>query len=247
MAYNHIDPLSALPKYHQLYKIFLRKIEEGDWIAHQLIPPERELEVNYQVSRTTVRQALSLMGNQGYLYREQGRGTFVAPPKLQQNLNLIKGYSESILERGYKPGQKILFLGYVEPPPRACEQLELEKSNREIFHIKRLRFANNKPIGIQDTYLKLPGDKYITEQELEERGSLYALLEETYGLIPTEAIETLEATLADEGEATLLNIHVGSPLLAIERTVWSQHHSVMEYLEASYRGDMYKYYARQTR
>ena len=59
----------------------------------------------------------------------------------------------------------------------------------------------------------------ITREEIEERGSIYAILQEKFGLFPTEADETLEVTLATPEEADMLQIPVGSPLLLNERTL----------------------------
>jgi len=86
----------------------------------------------------------------------------------------------------------------------------------------------------------------ITLTEIEEYGSLYRLLESKFNLIPTEADETLESTIADANEADLLGISEGNPLLLIERTVWSQNRKAMEFVKVLYRGDRYKYYVRLT-
>jgi len=246
LVIKHIDPQNALPKYRQLYLILLNKIEQGEWSAHQLIPPERELEELYYISRTTVRQALSLMVNQGYMYREQGRGTFIAPPKLQYNSNLLRGFSESMKERGIIPGQKIISINRIPPSYKVQQNLELTPEIDNIINIERIRIADGEPIGFQSTYINLRNEHSITAEELEESGSLYQLLREKFNLVPTESIETIEATIADEHEASLLKIEHGGPVLLIERTVWSQFHRPMEFLKALYRGDKYKYFVKQT-
>ena len=246
MVITHIDPQNALPKYRQLYLILLNKIEEGEWPAHNPIPPERELEEMYNISRTTVRQALSLMVSQGYLYREQGRGTFIAPPKLQYSLNLLRGFSESMKDRGIIPDQKIISINRNLPPYKVQQNLEITEEVNNIINIERIRIADGIPIGYQSTYVALRRGQSITQGELENCGSLYKLLRENFNLIPTEAIETVEATIADEHEANLLEIETGGPILLIERTVWSQFHRPMEFLKALYRGDKYKYFVKQT-
>ena len=87
----------------------------------------------------------------------------------------------------------------------------------------------------------------ITHKELEEVGSIYRILQEKFHLIPTEADETLEVTLATPREASLLQIEPGSPLLLSERTTYSQYRHVIEFVKILYRGDRYRYLAKLTR
>jgi GntR family transcriptional regulator len=236
-----------LPKYKQLFHILVERIESGQWQENECIPPERELEELFNVSRTTVRQALRMMVSKGYLYREQGKGTFVTPQKMQQSIDILKSFSEGIVSRGCTPGQKILSLNLVKPSERIREKLELPENHQEVMFIKRVRYSNEQPIAIQRSYLNLGYRRDFSAEELEKRGSLYALLNEKYGLVPTEAVETLGATVASEEEAELLGISSGAPLLNVDRTVWSQNHTIMEYLRAVYRADRYQYTVRQRR
>ena len=102
-------------------------------------------------------------------------------------------------------------------------------------------------MGLQTSYYVLPEGQTITRAELEEYGSIYKMLQEKFHLIPTEADETLEATLATLREAALLEIPPGSPLLLSERTTYSQARRVIEFVKILYRGDRYRYIAKLTR
>lgn len=246
MVDKRIDPYSFVPKYLQLFSILRSKIENQEWEPNQMIPSERELEETYKISRTTIRQGLSRLQNYGYIYREIGKGTFVAPPKLQNSLHVLTSFSNDMRDRGLEPSQKILNLSYVEPPVNVRQHLELPDPIQKVLYMERLRLANNIPIGIHYTYLPLSQGQTITLEEIEEYGSLYKLMESKFNLIPTEADETLESTVADINEAELLGIKQGNPLLLIERTVWSQNRKAMEFVKVLYRGDRYKYFIRLT-
>jgi GntR family transcriptional regulator len=102
-------------------------------------------------------------------------------------------------------------------------------------------------MGLQDSFLALDSAQTITREEIEEKGSIYVILQEKFGIYPTEADETLEVTLATHEEAELLNIKEGSPLLLNERTLWSQDRKAIEFVRILYRGDKYKYFVRLTR
>jgi GntR family transcriptional regulator len=236
-----VNPYDVVPKYHQLYDILRQKINSGDWKPHEAIPSERELETLYNVSRTTVRQAINLLVNDGFLYREHGRGTFVARPKLQHSLHLLTSFTDDMRQRGLQPGQRLLNLEYVAPSAWVRQRLELPPEMDEVLKVERLRLGDDEPVGIHVAYLPLDPDQALTAQDLDEAGSLYELLESRFNLIPVEADETLEATAANEREATLLHVPVGSPLLLIERTTWSQQHRPVEFVKMLYRADRYKY------
>ena len=103
-------------------------------------------------------------------------------------------------------------------------------------------YADGEPTGIQIAYLPLPPDQALTMDDILHFGSLYALLESKYNLIPIEANQTLEATIANEREAALLEVQKGSPLLLVERTTLSHQRQPMEFVKMLYRADRYKYH-----
>jgi GntR family transcriptional regulator, N-acetylglucosamine utilization regulator len=244
---KHIDPDDYLPRYYQLANILRERILDGKMDAHQPIPSERELEKIYQVSRTTIRPAIDILVRQGFLYREHGKGTFVSPPKLQKGISELTSFTEDMKRRGIIPGQKILTIGYVEPPENVRAHLELPKGPGEVLCVARLRLGDGAPMGLQTSYYNLPEGQTFSREELEAVGSIYALLREKLHLIPTEADETLEVTVATAHEASLLHVKAGSPLLLSERTTYSQTRRLIEFARILYRGDRYRYFAKLTR
>jgi len=242
-----IDPSNIIPKYYQLANIIKQQIENGTFPAYTAIPSERQIEEHYSLSRPTIRQAIDILERQGYLYRVHGKGTFVSPPKLQKGILELTSFSEDMRNRGLEPGQEIIEYGEIKPPAKVAQQLEMTDPDMKVLRIKRLRFGNKTPIGLQDSYLCLPAGQTITREEIEARGSIYSILQEKFGLYPTEADETLEVTLATPEEAEMLQIPVGSPLLLNERRLWSQNRQAIEFVRILYRGDRYKYFVRLTR
>ena len=241
-----IDPYNAVPKYFQLATILRQKIEDGDWQPRSPIPSERQLEVLYNVSRTTIREAIDALVRQGYLYREHGRGTFVSPEKLQKGLMELTSFSEDLVKRGIHPGQVIRRLERVVPPPKILQKLELPPGTA-VLRIERIRLGDDVPIGLQTSYIVLSPNQEISSAEMERSGSLYRILQEKFNIIPTEAEETLEVTLATPEEAHLLEISEGAPLLLNERLLFSQERKPVEFVKILYRGDRYQYYLRLTR
>ncbi len=241
-----IDPYDALPKYHQLSVILKKKIDAGEWKPQSSIPSERHLEEQYAVSRPTIRQAIELLIREGYLYREHGRGTFVMPQKLQKGLLELTSFSEDLVKRGMKPGQKILEMKEEIPPEKIREKLDLP-DEKKVLKIVRIRLGDEKPIGYQTSYLVMETGQNISREELEASGSLYRILQEKFHVIPWAADETLEVALATREEAELLQVQEGAPLLLNERILWSQDRKAVEFVKILYRGDRYRYTMRLTR
>jgi GntR family transcriptional regulator len=242
-----VDPHDLLSRYHQLANILRERIAKGELPARQPIPSERQLEKDFSVSRTTIRQALDLLVRQGFLYREHGKGTFVSPQKLQKGISELSSFTEDMRRRGIVPAQKILEIGYIQAPDRVRSHLELPAEFEKVLCIKRLRLGDGIPMGLQTSYYVLPEGETITRKELEDCGSTYRILQEKFHLIPTEADETLEVALATAREALLLQIKPGSPLLLSERTTYSQYRRPIEFVKILYRGDRYRYIAKLTR
>ena len=128
-----VDPHDYLPRYFQLANILRDRISRGELKALEPIPSERQLEKDFSVSRTTIRQAIDLLVRQGYLYREHGRGTFVSPQKLQKGISELSSFTEDMQQRGIVPGQKILEIGYISPPEDARRHLELPAGFEQDF------------------------------------------------------------------------------------------------------------------
>jgi len=242
-----VDPNDYTPRYYQLANIIRDRISNGEWKPYQPIPSERQLEEIYSISRTTIRQAIDLLVRQGYLYREHGRGTFVSPEKLQKGISELTSFTEDMKRRGLTPGQKILEIGFVDAPTEVLAHLGLPAGVRQLFRIKRIRLGDSIPMGLQTSFYDLPDGFQITREELETYGSIYAMLQEKFHIIPTEADETLEVTLATPQEAAFLQVSPGSPLLLSERTMYSQTRRAIEFVSILYRGDRYRYYAKLTR
>ncbi len=242
-----IDPNHALPRYYQLVSILRQKIEAGDWQPHEAIPSERQLEVLYGVSRTTIRQAIGLLSRQGFVYQLHGKGTFVSPVKLQKGLVELTSFSEDMISRGLKPGQVILEMADVDPPDNIRKHLELPAEITSVLHLERIRTGDGQPIGLQSSYLALLPGQTITREELEKNGSVYAILQEKYNITLAAADETLEVTIATQREAGLLGVSEGSPLLLSERVLWTNDRRAIEFVKILYRGDRYRYTVRLTR
>ena len=122
----------------------------------------------------------------------------------------LTSFSEDLLKRGIQPGQVIRSLDWVDAPLAIAQKLELA-AGTQVLRIERIRLGDGLSIGLQTSYLALAPEQTITHADIEASGSLYRILQEKYNIIPSEADETLEVTLATREEADLLQISEGAP------------------------------------
>lgn len=237
---DQIDRTSRLPLYYQLYEILRANITRGEWQPGDMIPPESELIERYRVSRTTVRQVLDMLVNEGLIYRQRGRGSFVAHPTVEQALVRIVSFTEDMRQRGFEPASKVLSSGLIPAPQDIAEKLQIEPGE-ELARLERLRLADDEPMSIEESYLVhryclgvLQGD-YASNP-------LRQALEREYGIRLVRAKQVIRAILATPRLARLLSIPPRSALLFIERVSFSQQNVPVEFLRIYYRADRYSLY-----
>lgn len=239
MIDNTINRDSPLPLYYQLKQILLEQIETNEWNPGDLIPSEQELQDRYGLSRTTVRQTLSEMVNEGLLNRQRGRGTFVARKKMTHDPIKRLGASEYLEQQGIVAGWQVIEHGWAEPPEGVRERLQVGK-DVQIYRVHRLRLADGEPIGYHFAYLPETTVAYMNVAALTEGGSL-RYLRNAPQMENSIAHRAIEACVADDPEIELLGVERGHPILAIERTVTAVDGTPIELLWAAYRGDRFKY------
>ncbi|RSL35263.1 GntR family transcriptional regulator [Salibacterium salarium] len=233
-----IDKTSPLPIYYQIQEMIRRKIESNEWEPGDMLPSERIFAENYDVSRMTVRQAVTELVNEGLLRREKGKGTFVLEPKIEQTLQGLTSFTEDMRKRGLKPGSKLLQYSVSAPSLKVAEMLQM-KDNKQIYEIKRIRLADEVPMALETTYInkELVGE---LPQDIENH-SLYYILETEKGLKLGNGEQTFESSLARQEEADYLDIQVGDPVLLIKRLTYLEDGTLFEYVKSVYRGDRYKF------
>jgi GntR family transcriptional regulator len=231
-----IDKSSFIPIYRQIEEAIRSQILSGNMSLYDKIPSENELSKNFDVSPMTVRQAMNGLVKDGYVYRERGKGTFVAPPRLDHPLTRLVGFSEDMEARGVKPGNKILTFSYLPATEEVARILQVPMGET-ILHIKRTRYANDHPVGIHDTYLR---DIQIRRDELEQTSSLYKLLK-LRGVIIDRGQDVIEAILATEEISALLGVRLKASILRVTRITYTADRTPIEMVIAVYRSDFYRY------
>ncbi len=237
---NVLDKSIPVPLYYQLKKILFEYIQRNHENTEEPIPTEVEIAEYFNISRPTVRQAINELVVEGYLYRIKSKGTFISKPKIKQEflVHLDNFYSE-MQKKGLKPSTKVLCTEIIESDKDISEALNIAIQS-EVVKLCRLRYADDEPIVLVNTYLPRAKCVDIENKDFESR-SLYEVLETDYRYRIVSANRTIESILAREAETEALNIKKGSAIQYVESKVYLIDGSAIEYSQAFYRGDRNKF------
>ena len=236
----HIDKNIPIPLYYQFKQELKNRIQDGTFKVNDQIPTENEFCEALQISRPTVRQALKELIQEGLLTRRKPLGTFVSQPKIDSYFfEQLASFNDEMLMLGLTPSTTLLSNKIEFANTEVANALQLSKDER-VLHLKRLRFANHDPMVIVETYL--PCAMFpLLENEDFEANSLYTLLEQKYNCSIQSVNRTIEATLADDKTAKLLQTNKNSAICQTTTISYNQNDVPMEYSIAKYRGDRSKF------
>lgn len=229
------DTHSPVPLYYQLQEYIRSLIEDGKLGPGSPLPTESELAELFNVSRATVREALRGLVERGLVEKRQGVGSFVTNVKIDEILPGLASFSMEMQARGFTVESRLLEVARVVPAGRVLNALKLPTGS-EVVMVRRLRFVNDKPFLISTSHL-------VPQVSLDEdfSGSLYDLLENTYGYRISAGQTSIEAGLVDDYEAPLLELESGSAVLRITWLAMAEKGQPVEYSETTYRADRYRY------
>lgn len=234
---RNIDKNSPVPLYYQLKEILIDMIDKRDLRENDRLPTEQELCQQYKISRATVRPALKELENEDYIYKIQGKGTFVSPKKFQQDLLKFYSFTEEMKKKGKTPASRVLDFAVIDCGGKIASKLEINK----IYRFTRLRLADDEPMMIETTYLPYDLFPGIERKDLEKR-PLYAILINKYNTSFSKAEETFRSVLLNEREAENLSYIKGGPAILLERVTYNSSGQIIEYTKSVARGDKFEFH-----
>jgi GntR family transcriptional regulator len=233
-----LDRNSWEPLYYQIAERIRAKVE-NELTPGRQIPSENELINEYNVSRNTVRLAIDTLIKQGMVYRVKGKGTFVAPERLKSGLTRLTSFTEECWRMGMQPSSRLLNLQRIVPPLKIRQALQVA-ADQQVFIIERQRFADEKPLALNASYLPCALFPTLDQEDLTH-GSVYRVIEDKYRMPIGYASQVLKPVVATEVEANLLEVEKGSPLLQVEGVAYLIDGTPFEYARLIYRGDRYEF------
>jgi len=208
-----IDKNSPIPLYFQLKKIILTELKSGTLKTNDKLPTEAELCDMYDLSRTTVRQAISELVTSGHLFKEKNRGVYVAAPRAKiDSLYAAHYFNEEAKNSGLTPSCKVPVMELVPAPEEAAKALQI-KPGEEVIHIEKWCYANDILFSLSDYYFISPLCSCVMDEKAYRRHSAYELLNCNPDTKIGRIAKTITAYNASPEEAKLFNIAIGTSII----------------------------------
>lgn len=228
-------------KYQRLALQIKEDIVTGRLVLGQQLPTEEALALHADVSRITVRQALTQLEQGGYIHKIQGKGSFVAWEKTQMQLNLLQGFSDEMRAKGFVPSTRLVQITQANADDDIARKLGTEEGT-PLYKLIRLRMADDVPMCIETLHVPAHLCPALENEAVE--GSMYSLFRNRYGHKLLFANQEIEAGIIGAAEAHLLHVREGSPALYTTRITYTDNNAPLEYVTSIYRGDRYRITAR---
>ena len=222
---------TSTPAYVAIAATLRDRITVDSLAPHTLLPSERELCDEFEVSRMTARHALTLLENEGAVYRRPPRGTFVAEPRVNFR---IGSFSDEITRVGLHPGAQVLWSETQEASTVVADALALD-SPAQVNALQRLRYADAEPIAIETTYFSAALTPGLLDGPLD--GSLWAIIAGRYDVIATDARATLQSIVIDDTSCKRLGVRSASSGILLERRTFDADGRCFEFARDVYRSD----------
>ena len=219
-----------------VYEDLLQRILSGAFLPGQRLGSERALAEEFWISRSTLRQVLRVLEDDGVIRRVPGRGggTFIRHVKINRDLSHVVSVPALLHSLGIASETRVMSASL--GPADETSRMELRLSeNATVFRLVRVRLADGSPISIENA--TFPADRFPGIRNQQLGGSMYELLETKYGTLPGEAVERIEVLSATRYQAEVLDVAYGAPLLSIIRTTSDEDGIPMEYSRDLFRGD----------
>lgn len=231
---------TPVPLYYQLETLILEEIENGSYPPGSMIPTEKELSQMFNISRTTVRQAIAALVQNDRLYRTKSKGTFVANPKTSQDfMRTIVSYDVDVRSAGRTPSTEVLKMEVVELYEEIAADMGLEPGTKVIF-LYRKRMVDDQPFVRVKTYLPYEKCKFVLDYDFNKE-SLYSVLSKNKDTHIVKIVRTCEARAANSEDVNILDVKRGRPVHYFTSMGYNQAGEIVEYSLARYRGDESKF------
>lgn len=233
---NALNKNIAIPLYFQLKELIISEIKNGNYTSESIIPTELEICNFFEISRTTVRQAIIELVQENWLYRVKSKGTFVSPAIIKLTfIQKLETFHQQISRLGKVPSTQILDKKVIPSTTLIAEKLQIPVGT-DVIYLFRKRFADEIPIVLVETYLPFSNCSFVLEHDLEEN-SLYDIMSSgnnTKIMCSRRIVAAVEATSKD---MAFLNIKKGKPIQYFESIGYNKYQTPLEFSIARYRGD----------
>ncbi|MFT6142004.1 MAG: GntR family mannosyl-D-glycerate transport/metabolism transcriptional repressor [Psychromonas sp.] len=230
--------MAKISLYRQIADTIRTKIHSGDYKVGQVIPTEAELREKFSVSRVTIRQALKLLIANGELESVQGSGTYVKENKVNYNIYQQSSFKEKWAHLNVATHSDVVTFEITRPSITMAENLNINENDR-IFYVKRVRYIDENPITVEETWLPLVLFPDLTYEVMQK--SKYDFIEKTKGLVIDRSEQEIIPILPSLEVSALLGIDPNQPIIEKRTRSYLQDNTVFEYSRNFFKSTDYKF------
>ncbi|MBI3160043.1 MAG: GntR family transcriptional regulator [Chloroflexi bacterium] len=229
------------PLYQIVADQILHRIQSGDWEVNRRLPSEAELCAMFEVGRNTLRHALSELVDSGILKTVHGVGTFVMDGRTAKTAQYLYGFSQEMQLAGKAVVSRVLESQLLEADASLARRLEIQLGAPVMF-LHRLRVVDGEPTALERAYLPEAHFPGLLDLDFSSH-SLYHILAERYGSRPERAEQEIEAALATDRVAEMLQLTPPAVVLVVHRVTRRADGAVIEFVESELRADRFRFFA----
>ena len=230
-----LDRSSPVPLYFQVSRQIEAAIDSGELAPGDRLENEISLADRWGLSRPTMRRAIQELVDRGLLVRRRGIGTQVVHGRVKRPMDLTSLFDD-LARSDQQPATRVLAREVVPAPAAVAERLGTA-AGADALRLERLRSARGEPLAVMRNWLPVALAPALTAEALETRG-LYELMRGT-GVHLRIASQRITARGATAGEARLLGVRKGAPVLTMERVAYDGTGRAVELGEHAYRAETY--------
>lgn len=227
-----------VPAYIRIHDAIKKEIDGGIWEIGQRLPSERDLADDYEVSRMTLRQAITLLVEEGILERRVGSGTYVASRRVQEKMRGTTSFTEIVRSQGKSPSSQVVSYQRKPANETEIEQLQLKPSDY-VVRMERVRYADNVPLVFE--VASIP-EKLIREFKREDITEHFFQTLTDNGYEIGKSQQTIYAKNASERVANYLKVPKNHAVLALTQVSYFTDGRPFEYVHSQYVGDRFEFY-----
>lgn len=227
-----------LPAYIKIHDAIKKDIDEGVWLIGDRLPSERDLADHFEVSRMTLRQAVTLLVEEGILERRVGSGTYVASHRVRDKMRGTTSFTEIVHSQGKTPSSKLISYQRQLASDTEIKELQLEPSDY-VIRMERIRYADNIPLVFE--VASIP-EKFIKEMKRDEITEHFFKTLVSHGFEIGKSRQTIYAKTASERVASYLSVSRGHAILALTQVSYFSNGNPFEYVRSQYVGDRFEFY-----
>lgn len=234
-----IDKSSVIPIYYQLAKLLEGQILRGELKPGEALPTESEISAHFEISRMTVRRAISELISAGMVHAQQGKGTFVALPKLNNVVFELDNFNRELEQRGLRVNTTLLSAHIVRADAQLEKIFQLQDETTRFLYFRTVLSAEEERLAYEKKYIIYKKSKPLLESILNDP-TLSALVTANSDVLPVSTKKVLQVSVTNKEESNILGIGINVPIFVIEETIYDLELKPIGWSKSIYRGDRYQ-------